>query len=173
MITLQTYIHSDISRDCACTMSVTVIYYTVTIINFSFDLVGWDNVSSYPHLTSTQITFIYDIEAGQISMAPPSPSKIAGPSAPSTSEPYGPPPTQSSFQTLARENTFRHPPKRASANPEIHKLVAPHIESFNSLFEAQDGSPGLLALGVADLSSKVVFDSPLDSPSTSRNRLEC
>lgn len=106
-------------------------------------------------------------------MAPPSTIKESSRQpVPSTSANLlGPPPAQSSFQTLLREETFRNPSKRASGNPAIHKLVAPHIESFNALFEAPDGSPGLLTLGVADIPSKVVFDSPADAD-TSRNRLE-
>ncbi|KAI8459705.1 DNA-directed RNA polymerase I subunit A2 [Phakopsora pachyrhizi] len=87
----------------------------------------------------------------------------------------GPPPSSSSFNTLQREKTFRNPSNRHTQNPAIHELVAPHIQSFNALFGAQDGSPGLIGLAVEDLPSKVVFDSrskAKDGTALPRNRLE-
>lgn len=94
---------------------------------------------------------------------------------PSTSQLDGPPPPFSSFGTLSRENTFRHPSTQASENLAIHQLIEPHITSFNALFDGPDGSPGLLALAIADLPSKVVFDAEKNpaNPAVSRDRLEC
>ncbi|KAH9444564.1 hypothetical protein MJO28_013414 [Puccinia striiformis f. sp. tritici] len=93
---------------------------------------------------------------------------------PSTSKLDGPPPASSSFGTLKRENTFRHPSTQATENPAIHELIAPHVTSFNALFDGPDGSPGLLGLAIADLPSKVVFDSERQAGEhrDSRNRLE-
>ncbi|WAQ90697.1 hypothetical protein PtA15_13A96 [Puccinia triticina] len=92
---------------------------------------------------------------------------------PSTSKLDGPPPPSSSFGIINRENTFRHPSTQGSQNLAIHELIAPHITSFNALFEGPDGSPGLLGLAIADLPSKVVFDSEKQAGDRdSRNRLE-
>jgi hypothetical protein len=94
---------------------------------------------------------------------------------PSTSKLDGPPPPSSSFGIIKRENTFRYPSTQGSQNLAIHELIAPHITSFNALFDGPDGSPGLLGLAIADLPSKVVFDSEKQAgdPRDSRNRLEC
>lgn len=62
------------------------------------------------------------------------------------------------FHTLTREAAFLHPPKDRSDVPALDELVAPHIESFNALFESPDGGPGLLALAIKDVGEKVVFD---------------
>ncbi|KAI9614140.1 hypothetical protein KEM48_006118 [Puccinia striiformis f. sp. tritici PST-130] len=85
---------------------------------------------------------------------------------PSTSKLDGPPPASSSFGTLKRENTFRHPSTQATENPAIHELIAPHVTSFNALFDGPDA--------IADLPSKVVFDSERQAGEhrDSRNRLE-
>ena len=42
------------------------------------------------------------------------------------------------FKTLnhvVQEKSFRNPPQNASAYPILNKIVAPHIESFNALFD--------------------------------------
>lgn len=62
------------------------------------------------------------------------------------------------FNTLKREHEFRYPSKDGPAYPEAHKLIEPHIKSFDALFEEQDGTAGLLSLAVKDLDPKVVFD---------------
>ena len=67
------------------------------------------------------------------------------------------PPIPNSFRTLEREHSFRHPSKTGSDVPILDQLVAPHIESFNALFE-DEGSAGLLQLAVDDIGSRVVFD---------------
>lgn len=68
------------------------------------------------------------------------------------------------FNTLTREHTFRHPPKDGSTYNILNEFVAPHIESFNALFDdsglpAGDGDgKGLLSLAVKDIGERVVFD---------------
>ena len=63
-----------------------------------------------------------------------------------------------SFNTLKREHEFRYPSKTSPAYPEAHKLIEPHIKSFDALFEEQDGTLGLLSLAVKDLDPHVIFD---------------
>lgn len=68
------------------------------------------------------------------------------------------------FNTLAREKTFREPSKDGSTYNILNDFVAPHIESFNALFDdsglpAGDGDGrGLLSLAVKDIGERVVFD---------------
>jgi DNA-directed RNA polymerase I subunit RPA2 len=68
-----------------------------------------------------------------------------------------------SFETLKREKGFLHPSSKGHVNPVLDQLAAPHIESFNSLFDDSglergdtDGK-GLLTLGLRDIGQKVVF----------------
>jgi len=68
------------------------------------------------------------------------------------------------FNTLERENAFRNPPKTGSTYNILNEFVAPHIESFNALFDDSglskgdgDGS-GLISLGLKDIGERVVFD---------------
>ncbi|KZP13484.1 beta and beta-prime subunits of DNA dependent RNA-polymerase [Athelia psychrophila] len=68
------------------------------------------------------------------------------------------------FNTLAREASFRTPTDKGSTIPILNEFVAPHIESFNSLFDdsglpSGDGDGrGLLSLGIKEIGEKVVFD---------------
>ncbi|KAM6496181.1 DNA-directed RNA polymerase I polypeptide 2, partial [Amanita muscaria] len=68
------------------------------------------------------------------------------------------------FNTLAREESFRNPPKDGPAYKVLNEFVAPHIESFNALFDdsglpAGDGNgKGLISLGIKDIGERVVFD---------------
>lgn len=68
------------------------------------------------------------------------------------------------FNTIAREQSFRHPPKSGSTYPILNEFVAPHLESFNALFDdsgldAGDGDGrGLLSLAIKDIGERVVFD---------------
>lgn len=68
------------------------------------------------------------------------------------------------FNTLAREESFRNPQKRGSSYNVLNEFVAPHIESFNALFDdsglpAGDGDgKGLIALALKDIGERVVFD---------------
>ena len=72
--------------------------------------------------------------------------------------------SSSGFDTLQREDAFRNPSNTGNEVPILQELVAPHIESFNALFDdsnltLEDGdSKGLLSLAIKDIGSKVVFD---------------
>ena len=63
----------------------------------------------------------------------------------------------SGFSTLEREKRFRNPPKDGASVPILNEFVAPHIESFNALFDdsglpAGDGDgKGLLSLALKDI----------------------
>ncbi|KAH9977824.1 beta and beta-prime subunits of DNA dependent RNA-polymerase [Lactifluus volemus] len=68
------------------------------------------------------------------------------------------------FNTLARESAFRSPPSDNYISPILNEFVAPHIESFNALFDdsglpSGDGDGrGLLSLAIKDIGQRVVFD---------------
>ncbi|KAF8076706.1 hypothetical protein FPV67DRAFT_1472397 [Lyophyllum atratum] len=68
------------------------------------------------------------------------------------------------FNTLAREKAFRNPPKDGSTYNILNEFVAPHLESFNALFDdsglpSGDGDGrGLLSLALKDIGERVVFD---------------
>ena len=71
---------------------------------------------------------------------------------------------QPTFNTLARENSFRVPPKEGTTYNILNEFVTPHIESFNALFD-DSGLPlgdgdgrGLLNLALKDIGERVVFD---------------
>lgn len=77
------------------------------------------------------------------------------------------------FRTLTRERTFRHPPVDQSEVPVLDELVRPHLDSFNALvenaeeFKGGDGSvagqgKGLMQLGVEDIGEKSIFDGKPD-----------
>ena len=75
------------------------------------------------------------------------------------------------FNTLARESAFRNPSSHGSAFPILNDFVAPHIESFNALFD-DSGLPfgdgdghGLLSLAIKDIGERVVFDGSAESTS--------
>lgn len=73
------------------------------------------------------------------------------------------------YNTLRRENLFRHPPTDHTAYPLLQKAVDPHILSFDALFPS-DGSKGLIDHGLADIGIKTFFDSPNGS-SAGANKL--
>jgi DNA-directed RNA polymerase I subunit RPA2 len=68
------------------------------------------------------------------------------------------------FNTLAREDSFKNPPTQGSSYSILNEFVAPHIESFNALFDdsglpAGDGDGrGILSLALKDIGERVVFD---------------
>ena len=70
----------------------------------------------------------------------------------------------SGFETLAREQRFREPSKTGHTVPILTELVAPHIESFNALFDDSGLPPGdgdgrgQLSLALQDIGERVVFD---------------
>lgn len=61
------------------------------------------------------------------------------------------------FRTIEREERFMNPPKTKSAFPMLKEAVAPHIGSFNGLFDGPNG--GLLNMAVEDIGYKTIFDS--------------
>ncbi|KAF9006698.1 hypothetical protein BDQ17DRAFT_1423565 [Cyathus striatus] len=80
--------------------------------------------------------------------------------------PDGTPRSQSTptFNTLEREAAFRNPPKDRASYSILNEFVAPHIESFNSIFDdsglpSGDGDgKGLLSLALKEIGERVVFD---------------
>lgn len=88
-----------------------------------------------------------------------------------------------SFNTLERERRFRFPSDLKHDAPELEELTAPHIQSFDALFQGAtrpDGSPapgdpgkGLLELAVRDIKSKVVFDGKGKEQGKPGNKIEC
>lgn len=71
------------------------------------------------------------------------------------------------FDTIRREKLFRDPPKDHSAYPALTAAVAPHIESFNALFEKD----GLIAQGLLDIGSKTYLDGDDRLGPSGKNRL--
>ncbi|KAI0030520.1 beta and beta-prime subunits of DNA dependent RNA-polymerase [Vararia minispora EC-137] len=81
------------------------------------------------------------------------------------------------FKTLQRERIFKRPVDKGSTIPILNSFVAPHVESFNALFD-DSGLPsgdtdghGLLSLGVKDINEKVVFDGKLSTNNGLGNRM--
>ena len=74
------------------------------------------------------------------------------------------PMSRPTFNTLARENSFRNPQKNGSTYSILNEFVTPHIESFNSLFDdfglpSGDGDGrGILSLALKDIGERTVFD---------------
>ncbi|KAH8647566.1 hypothetical protein BGZ60DRAFT_464286 [Tricladium varicosporioides] len=71
------------------------------------------------------------------------------------------------FDTLRRENLFRNPPSDHTAYPALQAAIAPHIESFNALFEKN----GLIAQGLRDIGPQTYFDGDARTGSTGKNKL--
>lgn len=82
------------------------------------------------------------------------------------------------FNTLEREKLFKFPPKQGSSYKILNEFVAPHIESFNALFDdsglpSGDGKgKGLLSLGLEDIGERVIFDGTGQSTGTWGNRMK-
>lgn len=74
------------------------------------------------------------------------------------------------YNTLRRENLFRNPPKDHTAYPALQLAIDPHIESFNGLFR-DDGKPGLLTHGLADIGTKTFLDGNERAGPQGKNRL--
>ena len=72
--------------------------------------------------------------------------------------------THCGFDIIKREKVFRKPSVTGSNYPLLDELAAPHIESFNALFDDSglpvgDGNgEGLLSLAIKDITHKTVFD---------------
>lgn len=71
-------------------------------------------------------------------------------------------------ETLKREALFKNPPKDKTAFPALQAAVAPHIESFNALFD----EGGLLEHALNDIGVKTVFDGSSENPPFG-NKLSC
>lgn len=71
------------------------------------------------------------------------------------------------FDTVRREKLFRNPPKDHTAYPALQEAIAPHIESFNALFEKD----GLVHQGLLDIGTKVYLDGDDRTEQGVRNKL--
>lgn len=71
------------------------------------------------------------------------------------------------FDTLRRENLFRNPPTDHTAYPALQAAIAPHIESFNALFEKN----GLVAQGLRDIGPQTYFDGDARTGPAGKNKL--
>ncbi|KAK0618205.1 hypothetical protein B0T17DRAFT_495180 [Bombardia bombarda] len=74
------------------------------------------------------------------------------------------------YDTLRRENLFRHPPTDRTAYPALQEAVNPHIESFNALFR-NDGRPGLIDHALAEIGTKTFLDGDERAAPTGKNKL--
>jgi DNA-directed RNA polymerase I subunit RPA2 len=88
-----------------------------------------------------------------------------------TTMPPADPPTSTTwtheFDTVRRENLFRNPPKDHTAYPALQEAIAPHIESFNALFEKD----GLVAQGLLDIGAKTYLDGDERAGPAGKNKL--
>jgi DNA-directed RNA polymerase I subunit RPA2 len=64
----------------------------------------------------------------------------------------------SEFHSIEFRQKARCPPKDGTSYPELHRLIAPHLESFNALQFVNDGA-GLLELAVSDIEPVSMADS--------------
>ncbi|KAK0657625.1 hypothetical protein B0T16DRAFT_340435 [Cercophora newfieldiana] len=74
------------------------------------------------------------------------------------------------YNTLRRENLFRHPPTDHSAYPALQVAINPHIEAFNALFP-QDGTVGLIERGLEEIGTITYLDGDERAAPTGKNRL--
>jgi DNA-directed RNA polymerase I subunit RPA2 len=88
----------------------------------------------------------------------------------------------SSFNTVERERSFRHPTPKGSTVPILQQFVAPHIESFNALFPDStlpipdrhlERGVGLLGLALKDIGEKCVFDGKVNDDHPFGNKIAC
>lgn len=73
-----------------------------------------------------------------------------------------------SFNTLKLQDQAINPSSSDPHYPKLAALSAPHVESFNSIF---DFNHGLLEKGIQEIGKITVFDGTQDS--TAPNKLEC
>ncbi len=86
--------------------------------------------------------------------------------------PSMPPPKQSAFRVLERHEEAVNPSTSKAHYPKLLQVPAPHIGSFNSLF--QFGSTGgLLDASINTIPKVVVFDGQKGQPLNERNKIEC
>ena len=110
----------------------------------------------------------------------PIPAPVAGPSKSAAAYKARTGFAPTSFRTLDREKAFTNPSPDGHKYTAPQELVAPHIHSFDALFEGaplENGqvsqTEGLLKMGVDDLLPKVVFDHKEDQSLGPRgNRLQ-
>ena len=57
------------------------------------------------------------------------------------------------FETAKRERSFKQPSNKGSEYPELHRLIRPHIDSFNAIF-----SQGLLQKALHNIEPVIVRD---------------
>lgn len=74
------------------------------------------------------------------------------------------------YNLLRREKLFRNPPTDHTAYPALQLAVDPHIESFNALFR-DDGRPGLIDLGLAEIGTKTFLDGDERAAPSGKNKL--
>jgi DNA-directed RNA polymerase I subunit RPA2 len=89
-------------------------------------------------------------------------SKSKAPPAPPTSTSWN-----HEFDTLRREDLFRNPPKDHTAYPALKEAVAPHVESFNAVFEEH----GLINKALKDIGTISFLDGDARAPTEGKNKL--
>ena len=70
------------------------------------------------------------------------------------------------YDTLRREDLFRHPPKDRTAYPVLADATKPHVDSFNALF---NGNKTLQA-GLKDIGTKTFLDGEIETAEQKRRR---
>ena len=75
----------------------------------------------------------------------------------------------STFRTLERQSESLNPSSKSVHYPKLSALSAPHVESFNSIFDL-GGSPGILERAVLDIGKLAIFDTKTEDASP--NKLE-
>ena len=78
----------------------------------------------------------------------------------------------SDFRTLERQKESLEPSKKGTHYPRLSALSAPHVESFNSIFDLK-GGPGILERAVQDIGKVVVFDQLDANDGSFGNKIEC
>ncbi len=73
-----------------------------------------------------------------------------------------------SFKTLDRQNQALNPSSTGPHYPHLANISAPHVESFNSIF---DGSASILEKAIQEIGMITVFDAKQEE--TSPNKIEC
>jgi DNA-directed RNA polymerase I subunit RPA2 len=82
------------------------------------------------------------------------------------------PSVTSDFRTLERQKEALEPSKKGPHHPRLAALGAPHVESFNSIFDLK-GGPGILERAVQDIGKVVVFDQWDPEDGSFGNKIEC
>ncbi|KAJ2787662.1 hypothetical protein GGI15_000552 [Coemansia interrupta] len=81
-------------------------------------------------------------------------------------------PDASGFRTLERQQFAEHPGQQHEY-PQTQKLTAPHIESFNTIWErAGPHTPALIDVAVSLLEPQTVFDGKGDSENPRGNKIK-